>query len=367
MKFVAKTKALHEAFQYAGSVITSSVIAPLYQNVKLEASPDGVSIAATDLEVELKINVRDPQVEEEGALLVPQSTVSSILGATLDEEVTLESTDDVTELRCSDGKFRLLSEPVEDYQEISVPQDEGFVEIDPEVLAYMVKRTAFAAAEERGRYALNGVLVVVDGDSIEMVAADGARLALVKKKVSNPQGLSLNCIVNKKAMEQAARLALMEEGPVKLRATERLFAVESPMGFVCSLLVEGNFPDYKAVVPTEPSVRVELPRAPLANAVRRASFLTTRGTRAVDFQFSEGTLTIRSESPDLGQSELSLKVEYEGEGAEISFNPEFLEEMLQLVERDTVKLEFTDKGSPCVIKSGFDFVYVVSPVVREDL
>jgi len=248
-----------------------------------------------------------------------------------------------------------------------VPKADVFIEVDPDVFVSMVRRTTFAAAEERGRFALNGVFLTVDGkDDIEMVAADGARLALVTKKVSNPHSLSFDCIVNKKALEQAARLASLAESPVKVWVTERLFCAENERGFVCCLLIEGSFPDYKAILPREPAIRVELPRAQLANVVRRAGFLTTRDTRAVDFEFAKGLLTIRSESPDLGQSDLKLPIDYEGAAAEISLNPEFLEDMLQLVENDTVKMEITDRGSPCLIKSGFDFIYVVSPVVREE-
>jgi len=367
MKLTAKTKSLHEAFQYAGSVITSSPIAPIYQNVKLETSDNDVYVTATDLEVELKIKVLDVNVQEQGTLLAPQATVSSILGATPDEEITLESADGVVELNSSDGKFRLVCEKAEDFEEIAVPETDAFVEIDPDVFASMVRRTTFAAAEERGRFALNGVFLTVDGkDDIEMVAADGARLALVTKKVSNPHSLSFDCIVNKKALELAARLASLAESPVKIWTTERLFCAENERGFVCCLLIEGSFPDYKAILPRESVIRVELPRVQLANVIRRASFLTTRDTRAVDFQFTEGLLTIRSESPDLGQSDLKLPIDYKGEAAEISLNPEFLEDMLQLVDSDTVKMEITDRGSPCLIKSGFDFIYVVSPVVREE-
>jgi DNA polymerase-3 subunit beta len=94
--------------------------------------------------------------------------------------------------------------------------------------------------------------------------------------------------------------------------------------------------------------------------------MTTEETQVVDFAFEDDMLTITAESPDVGRAELKMPIEYDGEPAEISFKTEFLQEMLSVVEREAVKIRFTDRRSPCVIKCGMDYTYVVSPVIRED-
>ena len=367
MKFVASREALYHGFQRVGSVVSTSIQQPVYRNVKLQAAGDALWVSATDLEVGLALRVPEVQIEQEGVVLLPPVRVSPILGATPDQQVAMSEDDGAVTIETGDGKFRILGEDPSDFPEIPPLPESGVVEIDPEVLKYAIRRTVFSAADERGRYALNGVLFVVGkDDSIEMVAADGARLAHVKKKVSNPEGVKAEFIVMKRGLEQLAKLADYGKDPVRFAATENQFLAENDAGRIFCQLVEGQFPNYQEVIPAEGKVRVQLPARELLSAVRRAGFLTTEQARVVDFQFVPGELCITAESPDIGRAEVRLPIEYEGDEAVISFNPEFLEDMLGIVERDVVKMRFNDRRSPCVVKSGLDYTYVVSPVIREE-
>ena len=188
MKFTADRQALHTAFQHTGSIITSTIARPIYQNVKLEVAEDALHLSATDLEVGLNAKVDRVEVQEQGIVLLPQGRVSSILGATPDERISFSGDQDAVVIESSDSKFRIVAEDPSDFLDIPELPGDGLIEVDADVLSYMVRRTAFAAADERGRYALNGLLLVVDQDgNFEMVGADGSRLANVKKKVSNPE------------------------------------------------------------------------------------------------------------------------------------------------------------------------------------
>ena len=367
MKLSADRQALHAAFQHVGSIITSTIVRPIYQNVLLEASGGGVFLSATDLEVGLRLKLSKVEVLEEGTVLVPEERITPILRATLDETVTLEGDESAVLLKSADGRFRILSQDPADFAQIPSLSEDARVEVDPEVLQYMVARTAFSTAEEKGRYALNGVLLLVDEEGgIEMVAADGARLATVKKKASNPRKTKIDCIVMKKGVEHAARLAGLSTEPMRLQVTETQFLAENDVGRMCCQLVEGQFPNFREVIPRDSRHRSELPTKPLLNALLRAASLTSEQTRAVDFRFSSGLLVLTSQSPDLGEAEVRLPVDYEGEEAQIAFNPRYIEEILQVVERESVKMEFNDRRSPCLIRSGTDYLYVVSPVVREE-
>ncbi len=367
MKLVAKREALFHGFQRVGNVVSSSIQQPIYRNVKVSATGGVLQLSATDLEVGLCLKVPDVEVEEEGVALLPHSRVSPILGATPDETVILRETDGAVAIETKDSTFRILGEDPAEFPDIPALPSDATVEVDPEVLKYMVRRTAFAAASEKGRYALNGVLFKVGKeDTIELVAADGARLAHVKKKVSNPKGVKAEFIVMTRGVEQLARLADYGKEPVRFAATENQLLAENDAGRLFCQLVEGQFPNYQDVIPTESKVKVQLPTKELLSAVRRASFLTTEQTKVVDFGFSKGVLAITAESPDVGHAEVRLPVEYEGPEARISFNPEFIEAMLSVVERDSVKMRFSDRRSPCVLKSGVDYTYVVSPVIREE-
>lgn len=367
MKIVANREKLHRGLQRLGGVVGTSAQQPIYRHVKLEAVEEGLCLSATDLEVGLALTVSDVEVQEGGAILVPHDRLSPVLGATPDKQVELTEDDGAVVILTENSRFRLLGEDPSDFSPLPEMSEQGVVEIDPEILAYMVRRTAFATADEKGRYALHGVLCVIGKeDTIELVAADGARLAHVRKKASNPDGIEREFIVPREGLEQLAHLADYGSGPVRFAEDEGRLVAENDAGrFVCQL-VEGQFPNFREVIPTESKITVQLATGNLLNAVRRASYMTTEETQVVDFAFEDDLLTITAESPDVGRAELKMPIEYDGEPAEISFNPEFLQEMLSVVEREAVKIRFTDRRSPCVIKCGMDYTYVVSPVIRED-
>ena len=367
MKLTADRQALHTAFQHVGGIITSTISRPIYENVKLEATGDGVYLSATDLEVGLRVKAEKIKVEEEGAVLIPEDRIAPLLRTTPDETVSLDGDESGITLKSSDGRFHILGQDPADFADIPPLPDGAPVEIDPAVLNYMVSRTSFATAEEKGRYALNGVLLMLDEEgTFEMVAADGARLANVEKKASNPEGQTIDCIVMKKGIQQAARLGGLSDEPLCIQVTENQFLAENSVGRMSCQLVEGQFPNYREVIPRENKNKAVFPTKAVLNALRRASFLTSEQTRAVDFGLSEDSLILTSQSPDLGDAEVRVQIDYSGDEADISFNPQYIEDVLEIVERESVKFEFNDRRSPCLLRSGVDYKYVVSPVVREE-
>ncbi len=367
MKIVANRDKLHRGLQRLSGVVGTSAQQPIYRHVKIETIDEGLCLSATDLEVGLALTVEDVQIEKSGAVLLPHDRISPVLGATPDEQVELSEDDGAVVILTENSRFRLLGEDPSEFSPLPELPGDGVVEVDPEILTYMVRRTVFSTADEKGRYALHGVLCVIGKENtIELVAADGARLAHVRKKASNPDGIETEFIISREGLEQLAHLADYGTGPVRFGTDEGRLVARNDAGRLVCQLVEGQFPNFREVIPSESKISVQLATRELLSAVRRASYMTTEETQVVDFAFDKDILTITAESPDVGQAELKMPIEYEGEQAEISFNPEFLQEMLAVVERESVKIRFTDRRSPCVIKCGLDYTYVVSPVIRED-
>ncbi len=367
MKLVASREALHRGLQRIGGVVTSAVHQPLCHNVMIRAQQDETLISAMDMEMFLTLKVPNVEVAEEGVALLPYSRLAPVVAATPDEKVELTEDDGAAVIQTGDSRFRILGEDPEDFSEAPALPEEGVVDIDAEILRYMVRRTAFAAAQEKGRYALNGVLCAIGKEgTIEFVAADGTRLAHVKKKVANPDGVEASFIVMTKGMEQLARLAESGSDTLRMAATPSQLVAENDVGRFACQLIEGQFPNYQEVIPAESKVKVQVGAKELLSAVRRASYVTTDEARVVDMLFAAGKVTITAESPDVGRAEVSVPAEYDGEDAQISFNPDYIEDMLDIVEREAVKIRFDDRRSPCVLKSGLDYTYVVSPVIREE-
>ena len=200
-----------------------------------------------------------------------------------------------------------------------------------------------------------------------MVAADGSRLAVVKKKVSNPEGIEKTFIVPSAGVDHLMRLADYGDDTVRFCADEKKFMAENTAARLSCQLVEGLFPNYQDVVPAESRVKVQLPVTALLRAVRRASYVTTKDTKIANFLFTSGLLTVVSESPEIGRVEVKVGIEYDGEDASISVNPDYVLSMVSVLDREVVKMRFSDVHTPCVFKSGFDYTYVVSPVVPRDM
>ncbi len=367
MRFTAGKEALHQGLQRVGSVIGSSTQQPLFRNVKVEALEDVLALSATDLEVGLRVIVAGVEIDETGSALLPHSRIAPIVGATPEQQLTLIEDDGAVRVEAGESHFRILGEDPSDFPDVPGLPEDGAVEVDPEVLRYMIRRTAFAAAGEKGRYALNGVLFVVGpGDNIELVAADGARLAQTQKKVANPDGVEQEFIVLLKGMDRLASLATYSKEPIRFAATNNQMIAENDVARIACQLVEGQFPNYKEVIPTEFKIKAELPTNQFLSAVRRVSYMTVEEANVVDLVFTDGALTVSAETADVGQGEVKVAADYEGEEFSLSLNPDYVQEMLGIVERESVKMRFNDRRSPCVIKSGLDYTYVVSPVIREE-
>jgi DNA polymerase-3 subunit beta len=289
------------------------------------------------------------------------------VAATPDEQISFAADDGAVQVQTGQSHFRILSEAPTDFPEIPALPENGVVEVDPETLRYMIRRTIFAAAGEKGRYALNGVLFVLGpANNIEMVAADGARLAQTQKKIANPDNVENDFIVLLKGVDRLAHLAGYSRDALRLVATGKQLIAENPAGRVACQLVEGQFPNYKEVIPTECKMKAELPTLQLLSAVRRASYVTVEEARMVEFLFSEEGLTVLAEAADVGRAEVKVAAEYDGPDFRVALNPQFVLDMLSVVERESVKMRFNDRRSPCVLTSGIDYTYVISPVVREE-
>jgi DNA polymerase-3 subunit beta len=242
---------------------------------------------------------------------------------------------------------------------LSVPADD---------LARMIDRSAFAAAREQGRYAINGVYMQCKEKVLEVVATDGRRLAFCKKKLKTGGALEEGVIVPVKMMQEIRKLcdnvAQGEDLQIALRG--RAIIVSGNSVTLSSLIVEGIFPKYQQVIPKDSDKEVIIKRDPFIHALRKAVFLTSEETKTISLTFSPGTCMIEARSPDKGQATVTLEVEYSGTPVTIGFNPQYLQDALKTLDSETVRLELKDGTKPGVLREGQDFLYVLMPVNPKD-
>ena len=233
--------------------------------------------------------------------------------------------------------------------------------MNADVLRRLAEWTAFSAAKESTRYAINGVLWDKDTAGLNMVATDGRRLS---QAVTTIEGSTTECraIVPTKAMHLFQRVMGDADQVIRFKITENQIVASSPRATVSAGLVEGQFPNYEDVIPTDCDKELELPTEAFRVAVRQAALLTNEESKGIRFALAEGELTLSSRAPEQGEATISLPVNYDGEPIEIGFNPLFLIDALRVVHTETVRFQLKDPKRPGILRCGDDLLYVIMPV-----
>ena len=399
MRLRCQKDVLHRAVQAVLGVVASKGVHPVYESVLLSAGGDALTIEATDLEVGMKVvleTASDPPdaeadggkggktrsgrfslpengIERGGSAVVPAQRLASILRELPTGEVVLDWDAEKREalIKAGRGTFRLQGPSPEDFPEIPDVGGAEEVAVRAADLRRMIQRTSFAAAKERMRFALNGLLLKVNGETLELVATDGRRLALCVGGCENPGGAKLRAIVPTKGLQQLDKNLQLEmslNGPdstVWLSIGNNHFRGRAGSVTVVSRLVEGSFPEYEDVIPKDCSRQVTMPRGELNSTLRRASLVTSRDAQAVRLEFGgEGEgLRVSAQSSE-GSAEEELACAYDGDVEALGFNPEFLLDALSVLDGDDVRFEWNGPSTPGKITEG-DYTYVVMPVTLD--
>jgi len=381
MKVVCDRGALLEAVNLVAPVVAVRSPRPQLSCVKLSAvRGDGggeLRLAATDADVSISLSTAHVDVQREGEALAPADKLRQIVQAEdAEDHLTLETTgESALEIRGQDAKFTVYGFPPEEFPPAaSFPSDRGEIVLEAGELQGLISRTLFATSKESSRYAINGVLVNVEGKKIELVATDGRRLALASGSVAeNKAEKRVSAIIPTKALTQVAKLLGDPSERVRLALTENqaVFALgeagEAPRAVLSGSLVEGAFPPYQDVIPKDQDKKATFEVSSLTSAVRRAALLTNEESRGVRLRIarsgSDATLHLSSRAPEMGEASIDLAVpSYEGEEIEIGFNPQFITDALRVVDEPQVVVELKAPNRPGVFRCGSDFTYVVMPV-----
>ncbi len=362
MKVICDRGALAEALGLAQGVVVARTPKPVLTCVKLLAEGEALTLAATDMEIAVHMVVDQVEIQEPGEALVPADKLTAIVRESADPTLTIHTDGDQTHVTGADSHYRILGYPVAEFPPVSPFTGEGDYEIAAGALNELITRTLFATARENSRYAINGVLVEREGRKLTMVATDGRRLALAKGSATG-EGAGQSIIVPTKALNLLERVLddPSEKVKVKVANNQVHFATEAVT--LTSNLVDGNFPPYKDVIPKEHDRKATFSTDALASGVRRAALLTNEESKGIKLSFSPDQLVLSSRAPEMGEAEVSVPVEaFEGEPIEIGFNPQFVTDVLKVIDADQVTIEMKAPNKPGTLKAGSDFLYVVMPI-----
>lgn len=363
MRLLCNRQALQEALALVGSVVSARSPKEILKSVRLSCDRSGLFLEGTDLEVGARSIVSQVEVAEPGEVLLPADRLGQIVRESPQETLTIESGDNACIIRGQDEEYKIFGQDPRDFPPVAQFEGDPDFVVTAGVLRDLSDKTAYAAAKESTRYAINGVLWERQGKKLVMVATDGRRLAkaagpLVKTAATE----TLQAIVPVKAIGLLSRIQHAGEEEVEVKISGNQMFARTPRAVVSSVLVEGHFPKYEDVIPRDCDKKAKLSRLEFLSAIRRAALLTSEDSKGIRMEFEDGILTLTSRSPSHGEARVRMVAEYKGDAIAIGFNPYFLVDALKVMNDEQVIFEMKEPTRPGIVKGEGDFLYLVMPV-----
>jgi len=351
--------------QAVQNVVSTRTTLPILSNVLIRAEGSHVEFTATDLDVTVACKV-EAKVVKPGATTLPVKKLFGIVRE-LHGEIDIETDEkNLSSIRSGSSFFKIHGLAADEFPPLPQFKDDKKVSQPQENIRAMIRKTSFAVSTDESRYVLNGIFFSLKEGKMTLVATDGRRLALVDEEVEISEKSAGEFIVPAKAINELNRL-LQDKGDVELKFGENQasFALKNETGFSVLLitkLIEGNYPNYRQVIPGEAKERIAVGREELVQALRRAEIMTSEKANSVKLSFGKNLLTITANSPEVGEARETMAINYKGKELAIAFNPRYLIDPLNALTEDEVFIELIDELSPGVIKINGPFLYVVMPM-----
>ena len=361
MKFSISKEALLEGLQKVQHVVSTRTTLPILSNVLLVAKNGRLTFTTTDLDVGITGSV-EAKIEKEGATTLPAKRLVNIVRElpASEVEITVDAKN-IASIQSGPSFFKIIGLGQDDFPPL--PDFEGAKEfrMPQQQLRDGLKKTSYAISTDETRYVLNGIYTSFRDGKLTLVATDGRRLAMVENDLDFPASHETDVIVPTKAVQELQRL-LGDAGEVLIRLSDSQISFSIGEHLLISKLIEGNYPNYRQVIPGDSTERVELPRESTLDTVRRVSLLSSDKSNSVKLVFGANTVEVTANSPDVGEARETMEVAYGGKAMQIAFNPEFLMAPLRNLESDTVYLDLIDEMSPGVVRIDGSFLYVIMPM-----
>lgn len=360
MKLVASKESILEGLQKVQSGISTRNTLPILSNVSLTAEDGKVHLTATDLEVSVQTSF-EAKVAREGATTLPARRLFSIIRELPSADIEINVDDkDVATIKSGSSVFKIIGISHEEFPPLPKFEGQRTFSLEQATFKKMLAATHYSASTEESRYVLNGVLLSFKDDKLTVVATDGRRMALYEQAVEFPEHSAGDLVVPNKTVNELVK-NLGVEGNVKIMAGENQAAFEFGNLTITTKLIDGTFPNFRQVIPSQCEERVAVEREQLYNTVRRVSLVSDK-TSSVTMAFDKNQLTVSTSSPEVGEASESIAIKYNGKPMAIAFNPDFVMDCLRSLTNDEVALEFSDELSPGVLKCDAPFLYVLMPM-----
>jgi DNA polymerase-3 subunit beta len=329
--------------------------------ILLQAEGGKLHLAATDMELSLRTSL-DASVDTEGAVVVPGKLLVDLARLLPGDEVAIEHRqgEGVVEIVSGAATYRMHTYNAEDFPRLPEPTSTEMASIDAEALLATAAKVSRAASRDESRPVLTGILVRFEGDNLIMAATDSYRLAVKETSMSTP-GPELDAIVPARALLELGRIAQgASELQLGVQENQVLFATDGIL--LTTRRIEGQFPNYRQLLPETFEHELALPREELLEVVRRVAVMAQRNA-PLRLRFAAGELTVTAQTQDVGEARETMPAAFAGDALDIGFNPEFLRDGIESAEGDEVRLKLISPLRPAVLQGAADdFSYLIMPI-----
>ena len=361
MKVVCQREELSQKLGIVARAVSTRASVQILSGVLLRAEAGRLHLAATDMELSLRSSLA-AQVEGDGAVVVPGRLLVDLVRLLPDNEVTIEHRADESVVRVTSGpsSSTLHTYAAEDFPRLPDLDTVGTFTVDRESLLDTVSRVARSASRDESRPVLTGILVRFEAGKIVMAATDSYRLSVKETELSG-EVPELEAIIPARALAELARIAQSGD-TIELGVHENQVVFAADDVWLTTRRIDGQFPNYKQLLPETFEHELTLPRNELLDVVRRVGVMVQR-TSPIQLRFAEGELTVYARTQDVGEAKESIPVPFTGEAMEIGFNAEFLREGVESIGADDLRLKLISPLRPAVIDGGEDDpTYLIMPI-----
>ena len=372
MKFKINQDHFSNGLQQVLNVVATRSTMPILSNVLIEARDGQIELTTTNLDLGIRCRIK-ADVKQPGGLTLPVRKLATIVRELPQAEVFVESSENNQAKIASGGSlFKIMGIGTDEFPPLPTFENRHVFELTQDSVLNMLKSVSYGQSTDENRYILNGVYFNFSDDKLTLVATDGRRLALtaLETDVAADNGGSL--ILPAKTVAELERL-LGKGEKLKIAFNDRQVAFDieidddgdsglSDQLYLVSKIVEGNYPNYRQVIPKETEHRVKIERELMLECVHRAALVTSDKSNSVKLKVSKNLLEISGSSSEYGESHESMAIAYDGPEVQVAFNPQFLMEPLKALTKDEVFFEFKDELSPGLFKTLDNFICVIMPL-----
>ena len=373
MKFSINRDHFSQGLQQVLNVVGIRATMPILSNVLIQAKDDAIGLTTTNLDLGIRCKIK-ASISEKGGITLPVRKLATIVRELPNLEVEVETSPKYHAKITSGGShFRMMGIGEDEFPALPTFNDDHAFTLSQADMAQMLKSVSYAQSTDETRYIMNGVFFNFDDGKLTLAATDGRRLAVISNEMDISDDNVGHLILPAKTVGEVERL-VGQGKEVRIAFSDRQVAFEFDTEgdeqssgliggtYLVSKVVEGNYPNYRQVIPRETEQHIKVERELLLDCVKRAALVTSDKNNSVKIRINENLLEVSGSSPEYGESHEAIAVQYDGPDVSVAFNPEFLMHPLRAQTKDEIIFEFKDELSPGVVRTTESFLCVIMPL-----